>query len=73
MIAMVFIAIAVVIVGVALANLGGRSAAPRSSTEQNEGHALADSAVAAVEDVAGPFLGVDAHPTAPEALARRVP
>lgn len=38
-----------------------------------EGHGLSDSAAAAVEDVAGPMFGVNAHPTSPEALKRRIP
>jgi hypothetical protein len=38
-----------------------------------EGSGLSDSAAAAMEDVAGPLFGVNAHPTDPEALKRRIP
>lgn len=46
---------------------------PVDSPDSSEGHGLSDGAAAAMEDIAGPMFGVDAHPTAAEALQRRIP
>jgi hypothetical protein len=58
--------VGIVLFGAAIAAYG-RLSRHRSVSQTTEGHGLTDSAAAAVEDVAGPFLGVDAHPT-PEVL-----
>jgi predicted flap endonuclease-1-like 5' DNA nuclease len=41
------------------------AAAPRPAPAKEEGHGLADGAAAAVLDVSGPVVGVDAHPDMP--------
>lgn len=50
---------------VALSDSPPLVAAPKSAPLTKEGHGLADSAAAAVLDVTGPVLGIDAHADLP--------
>jgi predicted flap endonuclease-1-like 5' DNA nuclease len=65
---LIAIIVVVVVIGVFLVLRGRGSTLP-----EHEGHGIADEAAHAIEDIAGPLLGVDAHPPqwqAPEADPR---
>jgi hypothetical protein len=73
MIPVAVIALAAVVVILGVIEARRRRAGSERLNAAEEGHGLSDSAAAAMEDVAGPLFGVNAHPTSPEALRRRIP
>ena len=63
----IIILIAVVAV-IALIIIAKAASRPKAAEPHHEGNGLSDEMAAAVEDVAGEFLGVDAHPDTPDDL-----